>query len=234
MRILYKVLFILLIVLTLFSLTTTAIFVCSSTLLPTENNRKQIFYTSYNKLDTSKEITIFSTKLYSSETGQISKDQISCTLRDDVYDCQMISSLYNSDHTLAKTSYFPGDDFKYSVEGNLKTKTSYPNTSLYTYFSSLIAMASQGLSYISFNDMYVRQYNIKFNEDINFNFSKFAFSKSIDVSYVSSNRKQEIELEFNKNNYLTKVYFKNVDMGVDIKYKQTSLNFPDFSEFTQE
>ena len=233
MRIFYKVLFVLLIIATLFSVTTTTIFVFSSTLLPSENNRKEIFYTAYNKLANPKEITIISTKPYSSENNQISKDEISCVLINDNYDCQMISSLYNSDSTLIRTSYFPGDGFKYSIEGNTKIKTSYPNSSLFSYFNSLIAMASQGLSYISLNDTYVKQYNITFEEDVDFSFYKFSFNKSIEVEYEVSNRKQEIDLKFNENNYLTNVDFENMDIDVNIKYKKTKLNFPDFSGYTQ-
>lgn len=234
MRIFYKLLFVLLIIITLFSVTTTAVFALSSTLLPTENNRKQIFYTAQNKLSNLKEITIVATKPYSNVTGQISKDVMSCVVVSNEYNCQMISSLYNRDSSLVRTSYFPNDGFKYSIEGNDRTKASYPNESLNTYFSSLIAMASQGLSYISFNNAYVRYYNIEFDEDIDFDFSSFSFSKSIDVSCVVSNQEQEIDLEFNKDNYLTKVDFDSMDIELKIKYKTTKLNFPDFSGFVQE
>lgn len=238
MRIFFKILSILFVIVFIFSVTTSVVLGLSSTTILANSNdkeaRRHIYYTSLNKLSSSKNITIISTMPYSKEEGYISKDKITCSLNNESlsesYSCTMISQLFDDSSKIVRTSYFPGDGYKYSLEGDIKSKTIYSNNLLSTYFLSLLAGATTYVSYLAFNQESIDAYSINYKHDSEFDFNTFSILKNIAVNFTVGSNTQKIDFTFDKNDYLTKLTFGK-DSSLQLSYKKANITFPSFNGF---
>lgn len=228
MRIFYKILSILFVLVFITSVSVSLILGFSSTYISNnENSRRNTYYTASNYVNKSKYISIVSKSPYSAgEEGQIVEDNVSCTLNEETYTCQMISTLYNEDSSVVRTSYFPGDGFKYTLAGNTKTKTVFTNDSLVNYFKSLLAGVQTYLSFLAYSNTIIDAYNINYDTNVSFNFSKFTLNKEIMIDYGNEESKQKLRLEFNKKDYVTYIGFVDTDISLKINYKNNKLNIP--------
>lgn len=240
MRIFSKILSITFIVLLVLSICLNVIIVGSSSQLSTftnnEDSRRNVFYTSQNKLSNSDELTIISKAPYTKGTaGQTSEDKITCTSKKDTttpeYECSMISKLYNADSSLVRTSYFPGDGYQYTIEGEEKTKSVYSNESLAAYFTALVTGAQTYMSYLILERSLVETYKMYYDVSISFNFSQFSLKKQIDVNYKVNEKNSKIELSFNSKDHITKVSDTTSGSTLDISYSKANLEFPIFVGF---
>ena len=241
MRIFSKILSITFIVLLVLSLCLNVIVAVSSSQISTftnnEDSRRNVFYTSQNKLSNSDELTIISKAPYTKGSeGQISEDKISCSLKKESttqeYECSMISKLYNADSSLVRTSYFPGDGYQYTVEGENKTKNVYSNESLTAYFSVLVLGAQTYMSYLILENSLIETYKMYYDIKISFDFSQFSLEKQIDVNYKVNEENSKIELNFNSKDHITKVSDTNLGSTLDISYSKENLEFPIFVGFS--
>ncbi len=241
MRIFSKILSITFIVLLVLSLCLNVVIAVSSSQVSTftnnEDSRRNVFYTSQNKLSNSEELTIISKAPYTQgSAGQVAEDKITCAVKKEnttpEYECSMISKLYNADSSLARTSYFPGDGYQYTVEGENKTKSAYPNTSLVTYFTALIGGAQTYMSYLILDNSLIETYKMYYETKISFSFGQFMLSKQIDVNYNVNEENLKIELSFNSRDYITKVVDPKLGSSLDISYSKINLEFPVFAGFT--
>jgi len=177
MRKVSKILFIIFIIMTVFSSGVSIILgVSSSTFLTFTNNatsRNKTLYTSYYKLITSDKITIKMTQPYGTE-GDTSEDTMVCYLDKELaapdYNCQMISYLYDSNNEVKRTSYFPGDNYKYTIEGTTKTKSSFPNKSLTSHFKNMVIATYTVLFTLSKDEKDVKAGSVIYDFNISFNF----------------------------------------------------------------
>ena len=197
--------------------------------------RVQMYYTTIHSLENSNNLT-FSTD-YTDIDGKKVIEKLSCSVdKDNVtnnYSCNLIAKLYDDEANLVKTSYFPGDGYKYTIEGETKTKTVYSNSGLETYFVSLYAGITYQLYYMVLDYSFPEEKDsISFNTKINFNFNTFSFSKNVKANYKDSDESQTISYKFDGNDRLTSVTTAD-DYKMSINYNKTSLQFPSFEGFTE-
>ena len=242
MRVLFKVLSVLFVIVFVFSLATSIIFAVASPVLSnSEEAKRQLYYSAAYKLHGVENITITSSKpSVSAISGRTEEDKISCSLNEasSTYSCSMISKLYDSDSKLIKTSYFPGDGFKYTEEGENKPKTPYSNTSLVSVCNSLMGGANTWTSFLAKDNKSLEDNAVVFGEDISFSFSEFSLTKKIAITYEDkvSNSNPNILLEFDKNNYLKKITYKTDVKAEDVStlefvYEKTTFSFPSFAAY---
>lgn len=236
MRIFLKILTVFLIIFCIFSVCCSAAFAISSSTIKinTEAAREKLFHTSSNYLNNSKQITLTSTMPYTpGEEGQYSKDVISCSIGETSVECQMISKLYNQDHSLIRTSYFPGDGFKYTdAKDEIGTKTQYANTNLLTYFSQLYKGVSGQLTFLASSNNDIETYKINFSGKAKLNLSKFTLEKSIKINYQIGSSPQKVNLYFDGKDHAKKVeIISNATSTIEIDYKKTSFSFPSFNDY---
>ena len=208
----------------------------SSTLANTVSSRREVYYKAALKLDSSKSITLTATMPTDPTdiNGQFTLDTYSCSKNDKAsYDCTLISKLYDKDAKLIKTSYFPGDGYKYTkVEGEEKgTKQPYENTQIASSFSNFYLGPMTYLAILSYDRKTIDDYKIKYSSDITFDFNSFSLLKGINVEYMSSGVLQQFEFDFNKNNHLTDLFYKNMNSKCSIKYSKTNLKFPNLTNY---
>ena len=238
MRILRKILSFIFVVVFVLSVGTSVAFFLSSTnrlaFKDNKDSRLELYYSSYYAIGNSKDYTIIANNKYGED--QKSVDEITCSLTDEsenIYTCSQISKLYDSEGELVRTSYFPGDGYKYSVEGEAKTKTVYSNTNLQNYFSALLGGANSYLRYIAY-DVFVPDDEefIKFETDIKFNFNTFSLLKEINFNLDKGTSKLSADLTFDGKDRLTKV-MSGESISLEISYKKTNFEFPSFSNFVE-
>ena len=236
MRIFKKVLFVLFIVVFVLSLCMNVVLGTSSTLkLAFKDNmdtRVRMFYTASAHISNSNNITIINENKQSE--NQKVKEQITCSLdtKSNNYNCKMISKLYNNDSTLVRTSYFPGDGYKYSLEGETKKKIAFTNDNLSAYFTSLLQGAFFGLNYYVIDYTTPANKNLfSFDTDLDFSFNTFSFSKNAEINYKSTPTATKINLTFDKKDRLTNVTI-NKDAKLSLIYSKTQLVFPSFEGYT--
>lgn len=243
MRVFSKIVSIMFIVFLVLSLGLNIILAVSSSNISTftnnEDSRRNVFYTAQNKLSNSDEITIISTGPYTQgSAGQTSEDKITCSISKEnatpEYSCMMVSKLYNADSSLSRTSYFPGDGYQYTIEGDTKTKKAYPNTSLTTYFNALIGGTQTYMSYLILDNSLIKTYSMYYDTSISFNFSKFTLSKKIDVNYKNGEETLKIEMGFDSHDYINKVVDGKSGAALNISYSKANIEFPLFAGFEEE
>jgi hypothetical protein len=203
-----------------------------------EKSRRQIYYSSVHKITNAENINIKSTQPYiSGVEGQYAIDNLSCTLNKGTatYDCKMISTLYNSDATVVRKSYFPGDGFKYTTEGTSRTKSAYDNVNLFTVLSQRLSAASNNyLPYLTYPTSVVNQYDIKYGTSISFHFNSFTISKEVHINHKVYGTKQTIKLGFDSKNHLIKIEDATNKATLELDYNKSRLNIPKtFSGFTE-
>jgi len=237
MRIFKKILLILGIIIFVLSLGFNVVLSMSSTnnliFKDSLESRFKLYSTSTYKLKQSNEFYIVSENKYGATQKAI--DKVSCYKEDGsvsaTYICSQISSLYEADGTLVRTSYFPGDGYKYTVEGDVKTKSAYSNASLEAYFKSLVNGAYSSLSYIIFeyNNEAAKEY-MSYSTD--FKFNDFSIQKIVNVQYKNEEINYEFKesCTFDNNDYLVKLNI-NESANLNISYEKQTLNFPSFEGF---
>jgi hypothetical protein len=211
------------------------IFAISSPYLKSnKESRSQIFYASYNKLSNSNELTLISEMPYvQGNSKEIVKDTISCKIEGSNYSCSMISEL-KANNELIRTSYFPGDGFKYSkTKDNVKTKEVYENSKLVSYFNSLLGGISTYLSFLTLDNNSIKSSNVIYEPKVTFSFDKFRLERSLDISYGNDNARQQLRLNFNNKNHIEGVNLINNNASIQINYEKTIFSFPSFSSYVQ-
>lgn len=243
MRILGKILYVLFVFTFIFSVGVSIIFFVSSTTISnTERERKNIFYTSYNKLTTSKQLTFISTMPYFNEDekdGVEVQDRITCKIDTEntvpTYNCSMISRLYNSKKKVIKTSYFPGDGYKYTNRNVTEhgTKEEYSNDKLISYFSTLAMSVQTYLALLTYDERTIEAYKVNYYTNVSFSFNSFSLSKDIGVNYIISGSKQNIKLCFDNKDAIKKIDYVTNDATLKISYNKTKFSFPSFALYKE-
>lgn len=235
MRIFGKIFKILLNLVFICSIALNVIFVMSSTTISIftdkEKAMREIYYSASTALSDSEEIAITSTMPYASLKDHTSTDKIVC--KKSVagskipYNCEMISKLYDEKSTLVKTSYFPGDGYKYTDEGTTQTKTAFSNETLYSYFLGLVYGASSSISYLAANSDTVETYKMSFDSEFKFNIDTFSLDKNITVKYTGLDKvEQTIDLHFDAHDRLQYINDHNNKSNLSISYSNNELEFP--------
>ena len=245
MRIFTKILSIIFVIVFIFCVSISIILgVSSSTFAKDEDARRNIYFSSAYKLANNKTISITATTPYSlGEEGQYTKETATCvTNKDDqTTNCSMISRLYNADASLVRTSYFPGDGYKYTnINGEAKgTKTPYSNDNLQSYCASFILGVNMYLALLSSDTRSIEESKLDFDSNIKFDFNTFSLFKNITIKYEISNTKQIIGLKFDKNDFLRKVEIKastdteELTTSINIDYKKANLDFSSLVGYTE-
>jgi len=241
MRVFKRILYILLVIVFVFSVITSVIFAVSSptTLKNSISSRRKIFYTSINDISNSKNITITSKTPYNlGGANQQVEDKITCSLDNETttYKCTMISRLYNENSKLVRTSYFPGDGYKYTLEDgdNTGTKTPSSDSVVTSYFASLISGAQNYLSILTYDSKTIETYSVKYNKKIHFNFNTFSLSKSFNVSYTIGSQSVNAKLIFDKKDRLSKLQDVTNKSSMSISYNKAKLDFPSFIGYIEQ
>lgn len=182
---------------------------------------------AFNAIANSSTITVKSTNVYNSES--YAQDTMACSINDegDHYICKMISALYDLEDNLIRTSYFPGDGYKYSIENNTKSKTIYSNENLENYFINMLNGTINHLSYLSYDPATIE--TLSFTTYINYDFSSLKnLTKDINVCYQT----YKFNLRFDKYDSLTKLEIGN-NVNIEIYYDLLELDFPSFEGFEE-
>lgn len=199
------------------------------------NTRLKLYYSANFNLTESKYLTIIAKKPYN-ET-QTSVDEAVCTLTDaskSTYSCKQISKLYESDGTLVRTSYFPGDGYKYSLEGETRTKTEFSNEALESYFKSLVAISFNYLSYLVYDLIYTSYAEFfEAETDVDFNFNYFSLDKEIEIEVDQGTTKFETKFNFDGKDRLTKVVAEPY-YNFELNYEKNELQFPSFNNYVAQ
>lgn len=235
MRIISKLISFLFAILFITSVAFNIIFcVSSSNILMFTNNeqaRKRLHQFATDYISDGNYFTIISQNVI--ETNR-SIDQITCGLDEKVSEglsCKMHSKLYDSESNLLRTSYFPGDGYKYTLENDVGTKSEYSNSNLINYFYSLVYGALYSLNNLVFEESAIESYSVKYDSSITFSFNQFSLIKKIAVSYKVNDESHKSTYEFDKKDRLSKVTFDDDSIYLKIDYKLTNISFPDFSEY---
>ena len=217
-------------------------FVSSTTISINAKERKNIFYTAYNKLTSGKQLTFISTMPYFSEDekdGVTVQDRITCTIDMEntapTYNCSMISRLYNKKNKVIKTSYFPGDGYKYTNRNVTEhgTKEEYSNNKLISYFSTLAMSVQTYLSLLTYDERTVEAYKVNYYTNVSFSFNSFSLSKDIGINYTTADSKQNIKLCFDSKDAIKKIDYVTNDATLKISYGKTNFSFPSFALYKE-
>ena len=198
-----------------------------------DDARVKLYYNSYNHLINSKNFTLETTYKYD-ENHKVT-DKITCTL-DEVaksMDCTQVSILNNNEGELVRTSYFPGDGYKYSIQGEAKTKTAYSNQSLMMYASSLLSGISKQLGYLV---AYVTNTSdkefVSYKTSAKFAFNTFELCKTTSFKLDKGTSKLDIKYTFDGDDRLTKLVYGEENV-MSIEYKKENLRIPSLTEFIE-
>lgn len=200
--------------------------------------RVQLYYSATSQLENANTITIENIASFS-ET-QISYDIITCSIDEESvsqqYNCSMISKLYTGENidtgTLVRTSFFPGDGYKYSVESDTKIKSVYSNEQLVSYLSSLISRITDlsvgGFAYLICDYLDpATGLDFKYDNKLNFNFNTFSLNKEINATYtVDEESSYNYNYQFDKYDRITKLTRDDYNSQIEISYEKTTLSFP--------
>lgn len=239
MRVLKTILKILFVIVFIFSVSCSVIFAISSTTTLSNNisSRREIYYKATNKITNSREITIIAKMPYS-QNGDISEDKITCSLAKESstsYNCSMISKLFDKNSNLIRTSYFPGDGYKYTKNANEDkgTKEIYDNASLISYFNSTRSGLTYYLALLSYDEKTIETNSIKYYTKTSFDFNTFSLSKNIDVKYLNEGTTEEFEFAFDKNSYLKDFSYNTYNTSFSLTYQKANLKFPILTSYVE-
>jgi len=196
MKIFKKIMICLLVIFLSFSIVLNIILNVSNTLgLAFKDNvdlRERIYYKTYYSFmdETNKEGLTFHSINTNDSLDYYLDEVIHC-----VYDglipskCEMVSYMYNkSDDTLIKTTYLPGDGYKYVVEGETKSKVLSSNASLLSYGYSMIYGLYLNSYVLSYETSESSGIVAEFDTKIKFNFEEFGLFKHISSSVTKGNQ----------------------------------------------
>ena len=184
-------------------------------------------------------MTITSTTPYSLTEGHTSKDKITCTvvIKDDLetYECKMISTLYDEKSNLVRTSYFPGDGYKYTAENNTYTKTKFDNSLLYNYFLTFVYGATSNLNYLIVDSETSETYSFKIQKGLFFDLNSFSINKKLSISYQESkDSKNTIKYKFNSHDRLEYLKDTTSKSTLSISYEYSNLPIPDLIGYSEK
>lgn len=187
---------------------------------------------SFYLLDEGKGMMIkTSRKTNSQEEGDYLEEFIYCK-RDNttwVNNCSMKGYLYDEDKSLMRTTYVPGDGYKYVETSTSKTKELYHNNNLlnYGYYAFVNFFYSYGAVLDSTNN------NLEFDIDNDFSFKNFSFNKVITIEYdevPSGVQVTDYKIFIDSNNMIEKIIL-NKDIIMEVTLDCKEIDFPDFSNF---
>jgi hypothetical protein len=232
MRVFTRILKIFLSIVFVLSIILNIILGSSSTTFSIFSNKKKAFaemyYTSFIALSNFNSITVESTMPYTAEMGYTSKDKLTCKIVKEndsaEYKCQMISKLYNSESDLVKTSYFPGDGYKYTAENNTYIKTAYDNENLVYYLSAFISGATNNLNYLLLDSASAETYSLKTTKGLYFDLNSFSLNKKASASYGEGEGKNTIKYKCNSRDRIS--YIKDTTNKATLKFTYSYIKLP--------
>lgn len=165
------------------------------------------------------------------------QESISCEKSNDevgvIYDCEMISRLYkNSDNSLVRTSYFPGDNFKYTDNGETLVKTDFSNIQLSTYISSIISGATSVNSFVYYDHLYpAYESTYTYENAFSFKFNTFSIHKEISMFYINGEEKSNIAtFTYDGKDRLIGLKY-NDTLVLSIDYDEEDLDIPSLKDY---
>lgn len=243
MRIFKKIMTIVFIIVSVLSLSLSIVlFISSSTSMTFFNNadaRQKTYFAANSKIESMNEFSLLIKKPNSiaDDSGTI-QENVSCVAKENnpsQYNCKIITKAYDSTGNHLKSTYYPGDGFKYMEDVITKTKTkeSYDNSQLEIYVTTLLNDAKKGIKILSYNDSKIEECSAVYKTDISFDFSTFSLTKAIEISYLNGSNVEKVSLSFDKKDYVTSIHYLAKKETVDISYNKTELSFPNFSVYTE-
>lgn len=233
MRVFTRILKIFLAIVFVLSVALNIILGVSSTTFSIFTNKKkaltELYFTSNSAFTNFNSITIESTMPYTIDPNYTSTDKLTCkTITKDnnkEYECQMISKLYNSESDLVRTSYFPGDGYKYTAENDTYIKTPYTNQNLILYLAAFIGGASNNLNYLLADSATAETYSFKTTKGLYFDLNSFSVNKKVSVSYNETKDKTAtVNYKFDSHDRIS--YVKDVANKATLKFKYSYSKLP--------
>lgn len=201
-----------------------------------QENRERIYLTTKNMLDIvdEGEVTIRSYMTTSAiDGGAFVEDLAHCKYSNAtlISDCTMRSILFDKDNKVIRTSYFPGDNYKYSVHANGdKTKTAYPNATLNNYGLSLFKGFYLSSSFLTYEH---KEGEIEFDDcSLKFNWKELAFDKTISLTAFSNTASTKYSFEINSNDVVEEVKIDDLQ-SLKVTYDMKKIIFPDLKQFAE-
>lgn len=170
-------------------------------------------------------------KTNAQEEGSYLEENIYCK-RDKttwVNSCTMKGFIYDENKSLIKTTYIPGDGYKYIETSTTKTKELFPNNNLLNY--GYYAFVNFFYSYAAVLDS--KDKNLEFDVENDFSFKTFSFNKVISVEYdevPSGVQVTDYKIFIDGNNMIKKIIL-NKDIIMEATLDCKEIDFPDFSNF---
>ena len=175
-------------------------------------------------------LSIKSTNQYPSNNGTAT-DRAYCKYESKLEKCTMVSVLYDDKGVAVKTSYFPGDGFKYTVEGETKTKSYYSNDQLNAYVTNLFYGWGNTLTMLQYDSgATIGDATVSYDTSMKFVFSKFSLLKTINCTFTRGESK--VAYAFNVDNK-DRVTSLSIDgkASLELSYSKNEITFPSFEDF---
>ena len=191
---------------------------------------KSAYLASNSVFNDAVDLTFF-TKNYASTTT-LTESTTTCSITSEgiITNCSMMSKLTDLEGTIMKESFFPGDGYKYTIEGNSKTKSVSANTVIENYFYNLVIGILNYLDYLNVSEDFASTSSFTYVSEINVNYAEFSLiSKKINCSYNSTS----FTLSFDSTDRVTGLYFNENTIN-NLTYELTQLNFPSFEGFIEQ
>lgn len=197
------------------------------------DKRLELYNEAYYKIIDSKTFTFVNENVNNDNTRV--KDTMTCTLKGDSItsdvSCAKITYLYGEDGKLIRTSYFPGNGYKYYVENENEIKEVFDENLNKLYFRNLIKGALSQISYLIMDVSYpTYQEYINYDNSIRFDFNTFSLVKEITFNYSYNNDNLKMQYEFDGSDRLSKIIMSENSI-LEISYEAKSLQFPAFDGF---
>lgn len=242
MRIFTRILKVFLVIIFVLSIMLNIILGTSSTTITLYTNKKkalhEMYYTSAIALTNVKSITVKAVMPYSLKEGHTSEDEATCKVikveNVETYECKMISKLYDTESNLVRTSYFPGDGFKYSAENNTYIKTKHDNNTLQYYIFGLIGGAFPYLNYLIVDSATAETNSFKIKKGLFFDLNTFSLNKKLSISFKeTADSKNTIKYKFDSHDRLEYLKDPSKKSTLSINYKYSKLSIPDLIGYTE-
>lgn len=182
----------------------------------TEQSIDDKFYVSYKNIKDSE--------------GSYVQGQIACVVLEDDFDCKMIEKEYDKSNALVRTNYMPGDDFKYVLEGENKSKTTYYDADIQNEATIKVSKFIVDLRLLLQENDEKYDYDIDFKTKLKLDFSNFELDKIINVTTTHAEKVETKIMEVNGQDCVEKIIY---DDGGYIEFKGQALvlNFPSFEDY---
>ncbi len=147
--------------------------------------------------------------------------------------CEQITYVYDDNNEVTKTVYFPGDGYKYVIDGDSKTKVAADDSAITTYVSGLYMGSIVYLYYMYYDtERPSQEYVSNFKTKLNFNFSNFLLTRNVSYDIKSSeDQTTKATLSFDSKDKL--LAMKSGNSELKIKYNTTKFNYPSFNTFVE-